>query len=201
MMTKQPHKREGYTLVEALVTLAVIAIATTTVTAKVRELSGLTHLRVAAGSVAATLHQARSEAIRRGRQVGLRFERRNSGSWVGVAYLDGDGDGVKTDDIRKGTDTEAWRRPVEGVDAVVRFGIIEAMSPTDPGDPKRKLQRLDDPIRFGRSNIASFGPLGTSTPGSIYLRDGDRRQAVVRLYGRTAKLRVMHYQPRNRLWK
>ena len=193
----QPAK--GYTLLEALLTLAILSVAATAGVANIRSLSGLTHLKVAAGSVAAALHAARSEAVAQGRRVGLRFEQ-IGGRWLGVVYQDGDGDGVRSEDIRNGTDQEIWRRQVEGMDSVVRFGIIESLRPTDPGDPRRKLDRLDDPVRFGRSDIASFGPMGTSTPGSVYLRDGDRRQAVVRLYGRTAKLRVLHYRARTKSW-
>ena len=167
----------------------------------VRTLAGDAHLRAAAQSVAAVLHGARSQAAASGRYVGLRFESRATGSWVGVAYIDGDGDGIRSDDIADATDRELWRRNVEGLDSVVRFGIIAAMQPRDPSDPSRRLSNLDDPIRFGRSNIASFGPLGTSSPGSVYLRDGDRRQAVVRLYGRTGKLRVLTYHPRERVWR
>ena len=57
--------------------------------------------------------------------------------------------------------------------------------------PRRPLGQLDDPIRFNRSDLASFGPLGTATPGSLYLTDGRRRLAAVRVFGTTGKVRVL----------
>jgi hypothetical protein len=36
----------------------------------------------------------------------------------------------------------------------------------------------DDPIRFGRSDILSFSPLGTATPGTFYLAGEDSQGAV-----------------------
>ena len=192
--------RSGYTLIELIVSLGLISVLAGLVVPQVRTLSGNAHLRAAAQTVASTLHAARSEAARSGAYVGLRFEQRGTNSWVGVAYRDTDGDGIRSDDIARGVDIEIWRRNIAGMDGVVRFGIIAAMQPRDPSSGRR-LDRLHDPIRFGRSNIASFGPLGTSSPGSVYLRDGDRRQMVVRLYGRSGKLRTLVYDPRDRSWR
>lgn len=189
----------GYSLVEILLGLAVFSVAASIIVPAIRTLSGDAHLRSATQSVAACLHAARSEAAARGRYVGLRFEPRGD-SWSGAVYLDGDGDGVRTVDIAEGADRELWRRNVSGVDGVVRFGIIAAQRPRDPSSGRR-LDKLDDPVRFGGSNIASFGPLGTSSPGSVYLRDGDRRQMVVRLYGRTGKLRTLTWYPIERTWR
>ena len=39
-------------------------------------------------------------------------------------------------------------------------------------DPPGRFRRRTDPLRFNSSDLASFGPLGTSTPGSLYLTDG-----------------------------
>lgn len=189
----------GYSLVEALVGLTLLSVAASFVVPAIRTLSGDAHLRAATQAVAACLHAARSEAAARGRYVGLRFES-GAGSWVGVTYLDGDGDGVRSADIADRTDPEIHRRNIAGIDGVVGFGIVAVQRPRDPSSG-RLLERLDDPVRFGGSNIASFGPLGTSSPGSVYLRDGDRRQMVVRLYGRTGKLRTLTWDPAEQSWR
>jgi hypothetical protein len=47
-----------------------------------------------------------------------------------------------------------------------------------------------DPIRFGSSDILSFSPLGTATPGTFYLA-GDFAQAAVRVTGGSARVRLM----------
>ncbi len=49
-------------------------------------------------------------------------------------------------------------------------------------------------------DICSFSPLGESTPGSIYLWDGRDRMAVVRVYGRTGKVRTLYYRRGERGW-
>ena len=80
-------------------------------------------------------------------------------------------------------------------------GILKGNRVPDPGDPGRPLDRLDDPIRFNSSDICSFSPTGESTPGSIYLWDGHDRMAVVRVFGRTAKVRTLYYRRGDREWK
>ena len=48
--------------------------------------------------------------------------------------------------------------------------------------------------------MASFGPLGTSTPGSLYVTDGLENLAVVRIFGRTGKVKIMLYDPATEAW-
>jgi hypothetical protein len=48
--------------------------------------------------------------------------------------------------------------------------------------------------------MASFSPLGESTPGSLYLTDGLDNLAVVRIFGRTAKVKVMLYDREREVW-
>ena len=62
------------------------------------------------------------------------------------------------------------------------------------------MDRLDDPIRFGRSDLASFGPLGTASPGSVFLTDGYHLFAV-RVYNRTGKIQVLRYVREREEWK
>ena len=62
------------------------------------------------------------------------------------------------------------------------------------------MDRLDDPIRFNQSDLASFDPLGTATPGSLYLTDGQSRLTAVRVTSRTGRVRVLRYDSRARAW-
>jgi hypothetical protein len=82
----------------------------------------------------------------------------------------------------------------------MRFGFPPGRPVRDPGDP-RKLLSTDDPIRFNQSDLASFGPLGTSTPGSLYLTDGQSRLLAVRVYGRTGKVKVIAYDFDAEVWR
>lgn len=62
------------------------------------------------------------------------------------------------------------------------------------------MDRLDDPIRFNQSDLASFGPLGTATPGTLYLTDRRSRLTAVRVTSRTGRVRVLRYDPGARTW-
>ena len=63
------------------------------------------------------------------------------------------------------------------------------------------MKRLDDPIRFNRSDLASFNPRGTATPGTIYLTDGLRHLAAVRVNNRSGKISVLYYDPEEEVWR
>jgi hypothetical protein len=116
-------------------------------------------------------------------------------------YRDGDGDGVRNDDLARGVDPQVTRpRQLATFGSRIGFGFPAGATPSDPSDPGSRLDRLDDPIRFNRSDLASFGPLGTATPGSLYLTDG-RRLAMVRVQNRAGRVRVMRWDPVTDRWK
>ena len=117
-------------------------------------------------------------------------------------FADGDGDGVRNDDIDSGVDPQvAPARGLTHFGRHVGFGFPPGLAPRDPGNPSRRLDRLDDPIRFNRSDLASFSPLGGSTPGSLYVTDGVEELAVVRLFGRTGKVKVLRYDAEQESWQ
>ncbi len=49
--------------------------------------------------------------------------------------------------------------------------------------------------------MAVFSALGTSTPGSLYIRGRRDAQYAVRLFGQTGKIRVLKFDQKTRLWK
>jgi hypothetical protein len=156
---------------------------------------------MAAHELMSLLREARLLAIREGSNVGLKFVPEESGRVTYGLYRDGDGDGVLTRDIEAGVDPPLGPiRELAHLGAHVRFGFPDGPAPRDPGDPRRRLKRLDDPIRLNRSDMASFGPLGTSTPGSLYLTDGSEHLAVVRIFGRTGKVKIMLYDSESESW-
>ena len=68
----------------------------------------------------------------------------------------------------------------------MRVGI----NPGIPALPPEQGPLSGDPVRFGVSDILSFSPLGTATPGTFYLA-GDSGQAAVRVTGGSARVRLM----------
>jgi type II secretory pathway pseudopilin PulG len=189
----------GYSAVELVAVLAIVSAVTAVVAPGVFQLSAALAVRSSAGEVRAMLFQARALAISRGRYVGVKF-RKNGNRYEWALYGDGNGNGIRTAEITRGVDPPLgiaipWTRND------VRPGILLGGRVPDPGDPHKALDRPDDPIRFNASDICSFSPLGESTPGSIYLWDGRDRMAVVRVFGRTAKIRTLYFRRGEKEWK
>jgi hypothetical protein len=189
----------GYSAAELVAVLAITAAVTALVAPGVFQLSATQAVRSGAGEVRAMLFQARALALSRGRYVGVKF-RKNGNRYEWALYGDGNGNGIRTAEIAKGVDRPLgiaipWSRND------VLPGILKGSPVPDPGSPGKKLDRLDDPIRFNASDICSFSSIGECTPGSIYLWDGRDRMAVVRVFGRTAKVRTLYYRRGEKEWK
>jgi hypothetical protein len=191
---------QGHSLVELAVVLSVASLLAGFVVPPLLEWGAQVQLELAASEVVAVLRHARADATRRYEQVAVKFD--TSGPeprWR--LHRDGDGDGVRSDDLRSGVDPRVTPpRPLSYFGRRVHFGFPEGARPRDPADPRRRLEGLDDPIRFNRSDLASFGPLGTGTPGSVYLTDG-RRLVVVRVLNRTGRVRILAWDRNTDTWR
>jgi Tfp pilus assembly protein FimT len=155
-------------------------------------------VRSAVHETTVAFYRARSYAISRNRNVGLKF-RKSGERWEWALYADGNGNGVRTAEIASGVDkylgvSYPWVRND------VFPSILTGTRVPDPGSPGSYLDRIEDPVRFNNSDICSFSPMGESTPGSVYLWDSHNRMAVVRVFGRTAKVRTLYYRRGERGW-
>ena len=109
------------------------------------------------------------------------------------------GDGVRTADIRKGVD-----RLVAGPYWLgsrypgISFSFVPGMNGLDPsGAP---IGSLSDPIRFGRSDICTFSPVGNASPGTVYLSNRKNRQAAVRVSPTTARIQIWTWHGKKLKW-
>ena len=188
----------GISAIELLLTLVILGLLAAAAGLGVGSLESSVAIRSAAAEVGAAMLRARAAAITRNTNVGLKY-RQNGDRYEWTIYADGNGNGVRTLDITRGID-----RPIASFGWShndVRPGILTGSRVPDPGDPGSYLDRVDDPIRFNASDICSFSPIGECTPGSIYLWDGRDRMAVVRVYGRSGKLRTLYWRRGERNWK
>ena len=196
------RSERGFQLVELLVVLALFALMAMMTVPSILRISGQWRLRLAAEEVVGTMRLARALAVRRCMNVALKFRPRPGGHATYSLYRDSDGDGVLNRDIDLGIDPMiAPPQRLELIGNQVRFGFPPGLLARDPASPRKWVRSGDDPIRFNNSNLASFGPLGTATPGTVFLTDGQRGLAAVRVTGRTGKVKVVVYDFEEEVWK
>lgn len=192
------RRQSGFNLLEVTVVMALSVLIIALAAPLTRQWWSELQVDLAAAEVATTLQLARSLAVRHGARVAVRFHPDDDGRLSHAIYRDGDGDGVRSDDIHRGIDLmmrERRRGPLGGV----RAGFPRGWTPKAPGSRKR-LDRLHDPIRFGRSDMASFTAFGGASPGTIYLTDGRRYLVAVRVNNRTGKIKILRYDRQHEVW-
>ena len=188
----------GLSLIELLTVMAILAMAVSVAVPSWMSLRRHAAVRSAAAEIRSVFHHVRSRAIARAHNAGVLFIRSGS-QWKFAVYDDGDRDGVRNDDIRKGVDVLVtpprflFQQP-----QLVSVGLLPQTIRDPDGDP---LRPGDSPVQFNRSSICSFTPLGTSTPGTIYLTDDAGSLFAVRSYGATAKIRLLRYEPGVGKWE
>ena len=186
----------GYSLIELAVTVgfvaAVAAIAVPAVEA------GLDEARTASAAryLSARFADTRLEAIQRSTEVAMRFSRAGSGYTYAV-YADSNHNGVLARDVQDHVDRQI--RAEESLSHHFRnvdFGTLPGLPAIDAGGAPPG----NDPVRCGSSNSLSFGPLGTSSSGTVYVLGRSRSQYAVRVFGGSAKIRVYRFDWRSHRW-
>jgi hypothetical protein len=129
---------------------------------------------------------ARMQAVSRTANVALRF-RQQDGDYVMQGFVDGNSNGVRAKDIDAGID-----RPLGPPESLgVNFpGVRIGLAPGVGGDP----------VKLGVSGLLTFSPVGTATPGSIFVVGKDGTQFAIRVLGATARTRLERYDARRRTW-
>lgn len=188
----------GLTVYELVVGLMLATFITLLAAPGTLSLRESVSIRNAVHETTVAFYLARTYAISRSCNVGLKF-RKNGERYEWALYADGNGNGVRTAEIAAGVDrflgiAYPWSRND------VLPAIMTGIRVPDPGSPGHYLDRIDDPIRFNNSDICAFTPVGDATPGSVYLWDEHDRMAVVRVYGGTAKIRTLYYRRGARGW-
>jgi hypothetical protein len=188
-------------LISALVVLAVAALLAASGTLAVRRQISRQQPVAAARRFASELRLRRSEAIARARRQGLVFEEM-AGEWLVSLHEDGDGDGLRADDRRRGRDPLREGPMVfERRYGALGPGFLPALEElSSPPPSSRPLGDLSDPVRFGRGDVVSFSPRGSATPGTLYLHDGDLRQLAVVVHGGSSRVRIWEWLSSEDRW-
>ena len=192
-MFASTHAPSGYSLIELLLTVGIAAalagIAVPLASATVDDLRAAS----AARHVAARIATLRLDAVRRASSVALRFQK-EGGDYSFIAFLDGNGNGVRTNDINRGVDP-----PLTAVErlsqqaAGTAFGLLPGIPDLDGSTAST------DGVRIGSSLILSLAPNGSATGGTLYVH-GRRAQYAIRVLGATGRVRVFQFDTGARRW-
>lgn len=192
-------RSRGTTLVELLVALFILGILFALGVPALADLTATLTLRAACLDVTTTFRDAQARATFQRRDVGVKWVVAG-GDIVFSIYEDGNGNGVRSEDIRKGLDRRvgepfSMKHRFPGVS----FSFVKGFSGKDPsGAP---VGNLDDPIHFGRGDICTFTPLGHASPGTVYLADAKGRQACVRVSPYSASFATYEWDPGTKRWR
>ena len=155
----------GYSVPETLVASAILGLMAVVAMGTLERLCAQSSTQALNQVVRGLVGQAQCRAVTVRAYVGLAFESAAAGA-TGRIYEDGDGDGVTREDIQGGVD-HPLTSPIVLREGWAFLGIPDGVKKDPLGNPVAE----HDPVRFGRGDILSFSPTGTSTPGSLYLRD------------------------------
>ena len=190
----RPHPEQGATLIELVLVMTLLVLVAAMAVPSTAQAIDSGRARLAAGFVASRLRLARQDAIFKSRQIGAVFE------WVGDRWLfsicaDGNRNGIRRADIAARVDP-----CIEGPhDLQQRFQHIRiAVDPVLDGPEGSPAS--PDPVRFGASDIASFSPSGSCTPGTLFMRSQEGTQYAVRVGGATGRTRILRFETGSRRW-
>jgi prepilin-type N-terminal cleavage/methylation domain-containing protein len=189
----------GFSAVELLAAVVLLSLALAVALPRLARMRSESRTAAAARQVALDFRELRWRSVSRGRALGWQFREDAAGPyWVEVR--DGNGNGLRSAEIRAGIDTvSSPPRRLEHRFERVRPGFPPlARVPRIP-PATGALDRLDDPVRFGRGDLISFAPSGSSSSGTLYLSDGAALYAVV-LFGPTSRTRVWRYDAGAARW-
>ena len=194
----QREPQRGVSLIELLLVLSIGAIVWATALGAFARARDYARGLGAARAIALRVAGVRLTALRRGATAGLQF-RQEHGETLVQALVDGNGNGLRADEIADGTEERLgppFRLRDDFPGAV--FAVAHAVPPIDGEGPA--LGPGDDPVQIGRSTFIAFGASGSGSSGTLYLAGPDGRQFAVRVFGPTGRVRVLEFLPGTGQW-
>ena len=190
--------QSGFSLLELCAVVAIVGVLALCAAPAFANYRRRASVVAAAEELRSIIRGVRARAIARNRHCGVKFVKAGA-EWTYSLYEDGDGDGIRSDDIDRGKDHRYFGPAIVMPSAhLATIGLLK----TPVRDPDGDLLVPTAPaVQFNRSTICSFSPTGKGTPGSIYVVDGAGQLFVARVYGASGRVRVLRYQPMHQKWE
>ena len=191
-----PSGEGGYSLVELLWACGLMAVLTGVTIPLVDHAIAEARVAAAARFLAGQCGLARAEAVKRSVRVGLRFQHAGD-DYEFRMYRDGNGNGIRSHDIARGLDPPLG--DVLRLGALfpgVAIGVTEPMPGIEGSGPVGS-----DPVQLGVSNVLTYSPLGSATPGTIYVSARSGAPWAVRVLGDTGRTRVLRFDRKAQVWR
>ncbi len=185
----------GHSLLETLVASALVMTLAGLAAPGVAGQRDRANAIAAARHLGALAYRARTESLTHGSYTALMFQVLPTGIRFG-GFVDGNRNGVRAADIATGVDRQVTSWACLG-DDFPRSAIGIAPGVTDP---ESGAVLTGSPLRLGGSSILSFGPDGTATSGTIYVRGPAEQQFAVRILGATGRSRVLRFDFQSKTW-
>jgi prepilin-type N-terminal cleavage/methylation domain-containing protein len=193
--------RSGFTLAEVAATLALLAIAAAFLFPVAADLERAHRANAAAREIGTTLQALRWRSVATNRSHGLYF-RNDARGWHWFVVGDGNGNGLRTREVRSGTDpTLSGPHRVEDSVPGARLGFPPATWLPRIPPATGAIRDRSDPVQFGRSDLVSFSPLGRASSGTLYVTDGRHALRGIVLFGPSARVRVWRLDLREGRWR
>jgi Tfp pilus assembly protein FimT len=173
----------GHSLLELLLVILILGTLAGIAVPKTQDFVQGYRLRGASLYMRSLIRQVRSQAAAKNRYQGIVFDEVDGQMELSI-HLDGNNNGIRRADIRSGTD-QRIRGPwlLSSVFPGVRYGTPPVgAGPAFPG------------LRFGRSRILSFSPIGKSTSGTLFLSNEHGQIHAVVVLGATGRVRTARYR-------
>jgi prepilin-type N-terminal cleavage/methylation domain-containing protein len=180
--------QSGFSLAEALVVIALLALATAIALPNVSETRRKFDLQRLARQVAADALRCRMEALSSCRNVGLVFAEVGGRPYY-VMVADGNGNGVSRQEFLRNADKALGPRVwLEFLSAGTHLGVPSSWRVPDPSG---RGTLAENGLRTGSANIISFSHTGGATPSSVYFNDGRERVLAIRVHGGLGRVRAL----------
>ena len=185
----------GTSLADLLMAMGVVSVLGAVCLPLIAEAVATARLRHAAGFVATRFRLARASAAAKTTSVAVVFDWTN-GRWTFRICEDRNGNVVRRGEIAAGPDV-----CIEGPhDLAALFPGVQVVADAAIRGPDGE-PGSSDAVRFGRSDLASFSPMGTCTAGSLLLRGKSGTPVMVRIAGVTGRARILRYDRAARIWR